>query len=374
MAAAPIHVVYLVYGLEYGGAEGQLMELVGRLPPSRYKRTLVTFTPSRWIADRMKDCAVDVLCLHKRGRADLRWFLRLRRLLADAKPQIVHCVGEAANLWGRLAALSLRPRPAVIAFTGTLLIGLAPWQRLAVRVMSHACECVIGNSEQVVQRLWELGVPKNKTRCIMNGVDLSRFAQPWDRAQVLAGEGLEPGLPLVLSVGRLSPEKGQVHLIAAAKLLHDRRVDAQYAIAGQGPLEGALRDEIARQGLAERFHLLPARPEVAPLLNACTMFVLPSLEEGLSNALAEAMACGKPCVASRVGGCQHLLAGGERGFLVAVGDVQALADRIARYLGDDEPRGTHGRNAAQFIREHHSMERMVRDWEALYEELVSRRR
>jgi glycosyltransferase involved in cell wall biosynthesis len=132
-----------------------------------------------------------------------------------------------------------------------------------------------------------------------------------------------------------------------------------------------LRDEIARQGLAGRFHLLPARREVAPLLHACNVFVLPSLEEGLSNALLEAMACSKPCVSSRVGGCQYLIADGERGFLVEAGDVQALADRIARYLGDNELRETHGRNAAEFVREHHSVERMVRDYEALYEEIAS---
>ena len=362
----PLNLVHLIYDLGLGGAERQLYELATRLPSERYHQTIVRFKPAGEYAARFVEHGINVLTVHKRQAIDLSFFTRLTRVLRELKPDIVHSWMRTANLWGRAAALRLKPRPAIVAGVRNTHPGLPSWRRALIAYLGRRSTRVIGNSRAVAAQMLKFGVPAERLAVIENGIDFSRFDREIDRPAVLKAEGLDPELPMMLTIGRLIEQKDHATLIAAVKTLVEQGARAQFAIIGDGPLTEQTRELIEKARLAGRVHILKPRPQVEELVLACDVFVLPSLHEGFPNVLAEAMGCAKPCIATAVSGSVDMIEDGKRGFLIDVGDAKALADRIARYLGDASLAAAHGAAAKAYIRENNSVEAMVDRYDALY--------
>ena len=168
---------------------------------------------------------------------------------------------------------------------------------------------------------------------IPNGVDQDQF-RPGDRAAACIGLGLDPDRTWVISVGRMSPEKGTTHLVDAFAEASRRDGNLRLAMLGDGPLEAEVRDRIGSHGLQDRV-VLPGvvpHPETPEWYRAADLFVLPSLHEGSPNALLEALACGTPVVSTRVGDVTELVDSPEVGLVVPTGDTVALASAISERL------------------------------------------
>jgi glycosyltransferase involved in cell wall biosynthesis len=210
-------------------------------------------------------------------------------------------------------------------------------------------------------------------RVIPSGIDLAPFAgERADRDEIRRGLGAGPGSFLVASVGRLVPIKGHPHLVEAFAEVSRRRPGSRLMLVGDGPLRAALDGRIRELGLEGGVLLTGHRDDVARLLRAADLFVLPSLNEGLGMVLVEAMASGLATVASRVGGIPEVVLDRDTGLLVPPGDPGALADAILRLADDEGERRRMGRAGRDRAFEVFSIERTVRETERLYEELADR--
>lgn len=227
--------------------------------------------------------------------------------------------------------------------------------RLLYRWGARLVSGYIAISEQVGQALVDvIGPIGHKVKVIPNGVDVDRFGsrlaedRPIDPLRrdarrtegrcvaVRAEMGLDDRSRLVAMVGTLKEVKGHCFMIEAMAVLAPRYPDLHLLLAGDGELRGQLETQVAEAKLGERVHFLGSRSDVADLLDASDLFVLPSLWEGLSMALLEAMATGLPIVASKVSGTVQAIVPGKHGLLIPPGDAQAIVDAISQVLSDSD--------------------------------------
>lgn len=214
------------------------------------------------------------------------------------------------------------------------------WQRLAIGafertvgfVLLRSARRIICVSDDVAAHVRSLHAPADRLVVIPNGVDLRRFS--------VAREPASP--PVILCVGRLIVNKAPGDLVEAARLLRDEGRHFRLAFAGSGPLEPELRRMVRDYALMDRVQFLGPRTDVDRLLSKASVFVRPSLTDGMSLALLEAMASGTPVVATRVSGAEQLLRDGEHGLLVPPARPRALARAIDELLDDPARAGRIG--------------------------------
>jgi glycosyltransferase involved in cell wall biosynthesis len=178
------------------------------------------------------------------------------------------------------------------------------------------------------------------------------------------------------TVGRLDPVKNQRWLLESFHAILERHPELRgrlrLIIAGDGPMRVGLQQSAERLGIGSQVWLPGARSDVPELMRSLDVFVLPSLNEGISNTILEAMASARPVVAARVGGNAELVAHGATGLLYEPGDRDGLAQALARYAAEPELRARHGRAARERVLERFSLEAMVGRYADFYDELLAR--
>ena len=204
-----------------------------------------------------------------------------------------------------------------------------------------------------------------RVRVIRNAIPLPPGEETGDSARPPSASAR----PIVLTVARLDPQKNLSDLIRAAAQVPE----ARFLVAGEGPMRSALESEIRAHALDGRVELLGFRSDVAELLRACDLFVLPSLFEGLPLSVLEAMAAGKPVIASRVGGTDEAVVHGETGILVPPSDPAALARAIRELLADPATAQAYGARGRARVAREFSVDAMVERVSALYDELLAGR-
>ncbi len=206
---------------------------------------------------------------------------------------------------------------------------------------------------------------------IHNGVDTEKFqrAKP-DRERLLQGLGQQT---LVVLVGNMhSDVKGHPWLIAAAPAVLQEFPQTRFVLAGDGDARPQFEEQAARLGVQQNFLFLGRRSDIPDLLASCDIAVLPSRAEGLPNAVLEYMAAGLPTIASRVGGNAELIEDGVTGLLVPSEDAVALSSALLRLLRDPELARHLAENGQRMAVENYSFERLMREVEGLYTELLDR--
>lgn len=213
--------------------------------------------------------------------------------------------------------------------------------------------------ELYVGRDW---FPDEFVTVIYNGIDLDTTCDP------ISFETMYPGKKIIVSVGRLSGQKGYSYLIDAAAILKDKRDDFMIIVLGEGKLRESLMQQARSAGVEKYIQFPGFVRSVGPYLKGCDIFVLPSLFEGLSNAAIEAMACGKPVVLSDINGSREIVTHGVHGLIVPPRDTESLAKAMNEMLSDESRREIYGRNACDHVREKFSVEVMVRRLEEYFEQ------
>ncbi|HSA57281.1 MAG TPA: glycosyltransferase [Gemmatimonadaceae bacterium] len=289
----------------------------------------------------------------------------LERWFREVRPDVVH-VHSGAWIKGTHAARRAGVRRVV--FTEHGLLAHEPWfSNLLKRWGAAYSDRVVAVSAPLAQHLRRAGVPARKLRVVLNGVNVETFA-PRPRAGVLRRE-LGIGQAFIMGhVARLAAEKNQMLLLDAFARVARDVPGAHLVIAGDGPLRESLRMRATASPAGNRIHFLGVRGEMAELYREFDLFVLPSLAEGTSMSVLEAMASGLSIVATAVGGTPDLLDGGKCGVLVPAGDAEALASALIGLTRDDERRTALGCAARKRAVECYSEERMVEAYLALYEE------
>jgi glycosyltransferase involved in cell wall biosynthesis len=215
----------------------------------------------------------------------------------------------------------------------------------------------------------DVRIRASKVVTIHNGVDVTRFAGS-TRDAARAALGIAATELVVGTVGRLNPVKDQATLVHAFERLGLRYPHAVLVIAGDGPLRGDLEHLVDTLQLRDRVRLLGERRDIPAVLAALDVFVLPSIAEGISNTILEAMASGLPVIATHVGGNPELLEAGTTGMLVPAGQPATLADALAAYIDDGHLREVHGKNGRQRAVERFGLARMSDNYAALYTGLL----
>lgn len=368
-----IFVVHVIHHLKMGGLENGLVNLVNQLPKDRFRHAIVCIEDFSDFRNRIQDPGVAVYAMHrsKIGAMRLRWHLFW--LLRELQPDIVH----SRNLSGLDALL-----PARLAGITTLhsehgfevdnLDGKARKPSLLRRLHTPLVDHYVTVSKQLrALYIEEFGIRPSKVTQICNGVDATRFVPHSSRPDGLLPTAFLGENPFVVgTVGRVQPIKDQATLLYAVAELVRRcpgwlpRV--RLAVVGEGPLLGELKNLALCLGIEDIVWFTGARNDVADLLQAMDLFVLPSLGEGISNTLLEAMATGLPALATAVGGNVELLEAGVTGDTFIPGDIHSLAAVIERYVRNPAMCCAHGRAARQRVVRHFSLQAMVSAYQDIY--------
>jgi glycosyltransferase involved in cell wall biosynthesis len=241
------------------------------------------------------------------------------------------------------------------------------------RLAGRYADRVIAVSEHIKSLLCgpPMHVPPHKVVVIPNGVDMQAFTHTNQLAATLdASCGRKAGAPVVICVGRLVANKGQDYLIRAAKEVMARFPRTMFLLVGDGPTRSELGELVVQLGLDNHVKLLGERSDVPALLASADVFVLPSFWEGISLAVLEAMAAAKPVVATAVGGNPDVVKENETGLLVPVKDVKALTEAICYLLANPTLATQMGRQGAAQVTERFDFQKIARDTEHVYDELL----
>ena len=341
-----------------------------RYDRSRFEPLLCGLKAGEPASEKLAEQGVPVLHLG-RGRFDPRILPDLVALGRRTRARILHVHGYAAADFGRLAARWLGAGLVLHEhFADPRMPRYQGWADRALRGLTHRAIAVSGSTRDFLVR--ERHVPASRVRVIWNGAPLDEFA-PVPREQALAVRrqlGLLDEQLVIGSVGRLSAQKGHVHLLDALPAVFASEPRARLLLVGDGDEEPRLREQAARLGLGERVVFAGHRADVPAVLGAIDLLAISSLSEGTPLALFEAMAAGKAIVSTSVDGCREVLEEGRTALLVPPGDAPALAAVLGRALGDEGLRARLSAGARHDSRRY-DIRACVGNMEALYDEVLA---
>jgi glycosyltransferase involved in cell wall biosynthesis len=348
--------VALIIGeLESGGAQRQVFELAAGLMRTGIAVRVIYFRADNpEMLGEFQQAGIPTKLVRKQRRIDAGFLLRLRRDLADWRPDVVQTYTATADLWGRAAAL-LAGTPVIVSAARTDKMSAS------MRLLDPFTAGFTANSRAVLASVvTQRGVDQRRVTVIPNGIalyDLARAAFPRD------------GMLVIGTVARLDEQKNLSCLLRATARLVADGVPVTIEIVGDGPLRGALEKEAATLGVSRLVTFWGLRPNVGEFLKRWHVAVLPSWHEGQSNFLMEAMAARLPIAASDIPGNRELLHNGQAGRLFSPRQPQALADILVDFQRNPKEAEALGERARQLI-EGYSVEAMVSAHAALYERLL----
>jgi sugar transferase (PEP-CTERM/EpsH1 system associated) len=374
-------VAHVVYRFAVGGLENGVANLVNRIPPQTFRHAIVALTEVTDFRDRIQRDDVLYYSLHKSVGHGIRLFPQLLRLFRRLAPAIVH----TRNLAALEAAL-----PAWAARVPIRIHGEHGWEasdldggnrrfRLVRRVYRPFVDQYVALSRHLEDYLRDrVGIPAGRVDQIYNGVDTERFApDAGPRAAIPQFPFAAPGLWVVGTVGRMERVKDQVTLARAfARAVGSSTAAAQrlrLVMVGAGPLADEVDRTLRESGVRALAWLPGERSDIPAILRALDCFALPSLAEGISNTILEAMACALPVVATRVGGNPELVEEGSTGRLVRAADPEGMAGALLDYFENPDAARRHGTAGRDLVEQRFSLNCMVGDYVRLYSRLLAKR-
>jgi glycosyltransferase involved in cell wall biosynthesis len=316
---------------------------------------------------------LDLIPIAPRTEVDLSAAWKFSRIIKRLRPDIIHAHDPHGVAMASLA-LSIgsgtkdSPAPGLVA---ARRVDFHLKGNSFSRWKYRQVDCFIAASEAIRQMLVADGVPAERTVTVHEGIDVEHAAAA-PVVNVHEAFWLPHGSPVVGNVAALVPHKGQRYLIDAAQLVVQQIPDARFIILGEGELREHLEKQVHEHHL-EKHVLLPGfRTDVLGCIKGFDLFVMSSVTEGLGTSLLDAMACGRPIVATRAGGIPEIVEDGVSGLLVPPRDHHALAEAIVRALKDAPLRQRMGDAGFARVNERFTVERMVSETATVYEQLSRR--
>ncbi len=311
-------------------------------------------------------------------RKDILAFWKLFRLIRRERPDIVDTHQSKAGALGRLAALLAGTKVIIHTFHGHIFFNYFSKIKTSIfvlveRLLAQRCSLLVAVSENVRKEILAFDVcSPEKLVTIPPGLELDEYLSiDGCRGNLRRELGVSEQEILIGNVSRLVPAKGHRYLLQSIKLLKDSAPEACFVIAGDGELRGELEELVRQLELDGRVRFLGFRRDVGNIYADSDIMVFTSLSEGLPLALIEALASGRPVVATDVGGISELVDEGKCGFVVPAKDPRALTEALLKLIRDEKLRKTFGENARNKVYPHLSHTRLVKDMEKIYLELVN---
>jgi glycosyltransferase involved in cell wall biosynthesis len=385
----PIKVLRVIARLNVGGPALHVAYLTAGLADRGYETTLVAGTLARGeesmaSVSEARGVRIETLpALHREigPLRDVQAILRLARLIKQERPTILHTHTAKAGAVGRIAALlagSARPPIVVHTFHGHVLRGyFNPLTTLGFRTLerwlARVTTALVAVSPEVRDDLVKLRVaPASKFTVVRLGIELDERTGSDDdvRAETRRQLGVAQDAFVVGWVGRMTAVKRTDDVVRALRGLVDRGVDAYLCLVGDGPDRDHLERYAHELGVVKRCLFVGYQEDVARFYSAIDALLLPSVNEGTPVSVIEALAAQRPAVATRVGGTPDVIRDGVDGFLVEVGDADALSARLAELANDPERRARMGADGRERVLGRYAVERLVDDIDRLYRSLL----
>ncbi len=365
---APIRIGYVINSMIVGGSQTHLVQVMRFLDRERFAPTFYCLSGEGELLDAVRATGVEVLSPAAgegyRGLGLARRVWALRRSFAERHLDIVHNYLLRANFVGSMAARLARVPVVLCSKRGCH--EMRGGDLLMARVGNALADRVTANAEAVRRFVHEdEGCALDKMPVIPSGIDTDRF-QPLAAADYKARIGLPPGRTVIGIVTRMRTRKGVEEFIRAIGTVRQHRPDVHAVIVGEVALDDVLQRLVGDLGLGEHLTLLGSRSDMPEVLSAFDVFVLSSHDEGMSNAVLEAMAMRLPVVATDVGGTGEVVRDEASGLLVPAKDPDALAAAVARVIADPERMVAMGSLGRDIVVERFSARAMVRQMEELY--------
>jgi glycosyltransferase involved in cell wall biosynthesis len=371
VADSPISLFLMINNFETGGSERQFAALARNLDPAKFKSHLGCVNPRGPLADQLENVARFPLGNSLFGWKSLRTRLNLSRHFRRNNVQVAHAFDFYANLT-LIPAARLARVPVVIGSHRQLGDLMTTAQFRAQAAAFHWCDAIVCNSQAAADRLAAAGLPREKLALIGNALPAVAF----DPAPPALPRRPDANLRVGMIARMNAHYKNHAGFLRIAAQIHKRMPNAEFVLAGDGPLRPEIERQAADLGLAERVIFLGDRRDISAVLASIDVAVLTSDSESLSNVILEAMAAGLPVVAYNVGGNVELidpLAKDQRGAPVAAGDESEFASAVLRLLSDTSLRRQQGENARRFVEENFSLGRILQRYEDLYTTLLKRK-
>lgn len=372
-------VAHIIYRLDYGGLENGLVNIINNLPADRYRHVIICLTTYSDFRKRIKRDDVEVYALNKKEGKDVACYGRMWKLLRKLSPEIVH----TRNLGTQDSCIVAMLAGVPIRIHGehgrdTYDLDGSSWK---YNVLRKFCRLFIHRyvpmSIDLATWLHEIvGVPERKIVHIYNGVDSKRFHPPKSGRERLPKKNFVDKDDIVIGfVGRMETVKDPLMLVRAFIFLQEAASDEakklKLVLVGDGALRGEIEKLLESGRIEDRVWLAGARDDVDKLYRCFDIFVLPSIAEGISNTILEAMASGLPVVATAVGGSPELVKNKHNGMLVRVSYPAEMAEALLQYVRHPELIEQHGRAARERAEEEFSLQSMVNQYLALYDTMTA---
>ena len=378
-------VTYIVGSLRDGGAERQVLELIRHLDRSTFAPSVILMEDAG--LERARECVEQCFVMGIPQGGNSRW---LRRSLGLAKA--VHKTRMQLRAWESDVVHAILPGPSILGGAAARLAGvpviigsrfsLASLYRshggtvaVADRMAFHMAHLNLGNSAAVTGQMVNLGgCPPQKCHTIYYGVDTRRFQPSLPRSWRAAMGWNEQHIVFGV-VANFRACKRHTDFVQAAAIVLQQFPDARFVMVGADyGLREAVTKQISELGLEQTMCIVDSDPHPEKIFAALDVYVCTSESEGFSNVLLEAMACGKPVIATNVGGNPEAVVDGETGLLVACESPRSVADAAEKLIREPGTRLVMGMLGRQRVEQHFSLERMVRMHERLYLELLGKRK
>ena len=359
-------VLHLIETSGPGGAEEMMINIVEHLDQGQYK-SIICLRKDGWLKTQFHSRGFETIVIPLDYSLDFRWLFQFCRLLNEKEIDLMHANEFAMNTFGSIASL-IKKVPIVTTVHGKSYFWKKFRRRLAYKFVANQSS-MVAVSEDIKQFLSkEVEIKEGKILKIHNGINLIKFnSDILKRAKIRSELFMGEEGPIIGTVGNLYPVKGHTFLLRAAELIIRVFPDALFFIAGRGQLLEQLQAEANQLGINNHVKFLGFREDIPALLQACDVFVLPSLSEGLPVSILEAMGTAKPVVATNVGGISEAVVNNKTGFLVPPRNPEALGEKLIFLLNNRHLIKQFGEEGRKRVKKEFTVGKMIEKYQDLYQ-------
>jgi glycosyltransferase involved in cell wall biosynthesis len=362
-----LHLMQITHDLDYGGLQQVVVNLCKTIDKNRFDVSILCLRNLGAFLPEVEKMGIKVFLLpQKLNGTDYFSFLKVAGILRKEKVDIIHTHNTQPFIDGTIGALLSGVKTIVHTdhardFPDKRRYMFAEW------LMSHFVYKVVGVSEHTSNNLIRYDrISPQKVITIPNGIDLSRFSIELDKAKKKMELGIQKRDPIIGLGVRLAEQKGITYLLKAMPEIIRHFPNITLLIAGEGPLEGKLKEEVLALGIDKNVRFIGPRLDIPEVLKVLNLYVLSSLWEGLPMVVLEAMAAKCPIVATNVGGTHRVITHRKNGSLVEPKNPEALSSEIIRVLSDKPLRSSYIQQSLKILKKKFTVEIMTNQYQKLY--------